>query len=627
MAIEVELPDGTVVEFPDGTDQATMERALAQYAQQPPPQQARPPQEAPPDPTEGMGGWDRHRAGWGRSLVDTYQAAKQFVIDGAGTQQQFLGNIANALGADAAARHFYRNADAVVPVSKRQWEEEALRRQRDAPLMNTWEGKSGHVLGTLAQLVGPGVFTRGTMAAPAFLPRTVSGSALQGATVGALQPVATPEERATNAGLGSAAGGIGALLPRVVGTVARTTGAAVAPFTKSGQERIAGMALRESAVDPQAFSRVAPSAIPGVQRTLAEETADPGIAQLQRQFSVQLQPRAAANNAARAKAIRETFEGADDAAAMSIRAERDQAATEALRGLRTAGFVERRPIQQALEAAIKRHQGNPATQKALQEVLAEMPEIRTAEQAYNFRKYIDFVLSKQSDKPAARQASRELQTVKGLIDRSMSRAFPEWRSYLRDYRAASTRADQAKVGATLLDRARAAADPVTGERMFTPAKLARVTSNPDALVRKATRFPKARADRTLTPQQSGLLRALYDDASRMDAAANAGRAVGSNTAQNLATQNILRTVSGGSPLLNLLLKSEPAQRLTTGVEKAYGVFGVPARLQEVLVEALENPQRAREIIARLPAPDRVLLEQAIGRYTGVSGALSPALSE
>lgn len=32
MAIEVELPDGNIVEFPDGTDNATMERALQQYA-------------------------------------------------------------------------------------------------------------------------------------------------------------------------------------------------------------------------------------------------------------------------------------------------------------------------------------------------------------------------------------------------------------------------------------------------------------------------------------------------------------------------------------------------------------------------------------------------------------------
>lgn len=36
MPIEVELPDGRVVEFPDGTDNATMERALSQFAAQQP---------------------------------------------------------------------------------------------------------------------------------------------------------------------------------------------------------------------------------------------------------------------------------------------------------------------------------------------------------------------------------------------------------------------------------------------------------------------------------------------------------------------------------------------------------------------------------------------------------------
>ncbi len=35
MPIEVELPDGNIAEFPDGTDNATMERALAQYAARP----------------------------------------------------------------------------------------------------------------------------------------------------------------------------------------------------------------------------------------------------------------------------------------------------------------------------------------------------------------------------------------------------------------------------------------------------------------------------------------------------------------------------------------------------------------------------------------------------------------
>lgn len=35
MPIEVELPDGSIVEFPDGTKPKTMEMALAKYRQKP----------------------------------------------------------------------------------------------------------------------------------------------------------------------------------------------------------------------------------------------------------------------------------------------------------------------------------------------------------------------------------------------------------------------------------------------------------------------------------------------------------------------------------------------------------------------------------------------------------------
>lgn len=85
-----------------------------------------------------------------------------------------------------------------------------------------------------------------------------------------------------------------------------------------------------------------------------------------------------ANNQARANAVRATFEGADEQAARQIEGARDAVATRQLRGLRSAGFVEKKPVQAAMEAAIKRHQGNPATQKALMEAASEIPEFRTA---------------------------------------------------------------------------------------------------------------------------------------------------------------------------------------------------------------------------------------------------------
>jgi hypothetical protein len=451
---------------------------------------------------------------------------------------------------------------------------------------------------------------------------------VQGGILGMIQPVGTDDSRLANTGIGAGAGAIGAALPRLAGSAVRTGRALVEPITRGGQERIVARAIQQSAADPSRLSQAAPSAIPGVSRTLAEEAADPGISQLQRQFTPQLADQMAGNNAARAAAVRSTFEGADDASIATIRAGRDAEAGQVLGGLPGAAVPDMAPFRQAIEAGISANQGNPAAQKALQEVLSEIPEVKTAEQAYNVRKYLDFILSKQSDKPAAKAASRELQQAKGVLDQEMAKVFPEWGDYLSNYTAQSRRMDQAKVGKSLLGMARQAADPNTSERSLGANALSRAANDPDALVRGATRFNKSTAGNTLTAEQSNLLRMLGDDASRMDFAATGGRAVGSDTAQNLATRNILSTLAGGNRLANMALQSQPAQRMAALGEKTYGLLGVPERLQSVMVEALSDPARAREILGRLPSPDRSLVEEALANVSRRLAVGSvPALTE
>jgi hypothetical protein len=188
--------------------------------------------------------------------------------------------------------------------------------------------------------------------------------------------------------------------------------------------------------------------------------------------------------------------------------------------------------------------------------------------------------------------------------------------------------DQAKVGKSLLGMARQAADPNTSERSLGANALSRAANDPDALVRGATRFSKSSATNTLTPEQASLLRMLGDDASRMDFAATGGRAVGSDTAQNLATRNILSTLAGGSRLANMALQSQPMQRVAALGEKTYGLLGVPDRLQAVMVEALSDPARARQILGRLPGPDRSLVEDALANVSRRLAVGSvPALTE
>jgi hypothetical protein len=621
---EITAPDGKVLEItaPEG---ATQEQVLA-YAQA----QYRPASKAAPasaqespDPTEGASFLDNARAGFGKSLVDNYRGAKQALTEAVAIP---FSNVANIYGMGRPDVARTLNTPARKAAEMRA--EETERQKLDAPLMRTGGGIAGNIAGTLVQLAAPGYLARGSAAGSAFLPRTTVGNAVQGGILGMIQPVGTEDSRLANTAIGMGAGGVGAALPQLAGSGLRAGRAVVAPITRGGQERIVAQALQRSAADPSRLAQAAPSAIPGVTRTLAEEVADPGISQLQRQFTSQLGDQLAGNNAARAAAVRSTFEGADDASVAAIRAGRDAQAGQVLGGLSGAAVPDMAPFRQAIESGIAANQGNPAAQKALQEVLGDLPDIKTAEQAYNVRKYLDFILSKQSDKPAAKAASREIQQAKGVLDQEMARVFPEWGQYLSDYTAQSRRMDQAKVGKSLLGMARQAADPNTSERSLGANALSRAANDPDALVRGATRFSKSSATNTLTPEQASLLRMLGDDASRMDFAATGGRAVGSDTAQNLATRNILSTLAGGSRLANMALQSQPMQRVAALGEKTYGLLGVPDRLQAVMVEALSDPARARQILGRLPGPDRSLVEDALANVSRRLAVGSvPALTE
>src|SRR5690606_27815263 len=111
-------------------------------------------------------------------------------------------------------------------------------------------------------------------------------------------------------------------------------------FTRSGAMRRAVGQVQREAEDAAALMRPQPSQIPGVQRTLAQESLDPGIARLERNLRSTVGGFDAidsANNVARTEAIRNTFEGASAASANAIKAARDQAAEEALAALPSAG--------------------------------------------------------------------------------------------------------------------------------------------------------------------------------------------------------------------------------------------------------------------------------------------------
>lgn len=596
----VQFPDGSIhrVEVPEG---ATNDQILAfvQSQHQQPPQPSREEHYADlqrqaaqlpqSNPTDGMSGPEKFMAGVGKSVYDT----------GRGISQLFGG------------------------MSR---EDVDRQREVDAPLMNTGAGIAGNIAGTVGQVVAPGgAAIRYGSAAPrlaaivrsASLPRTLSGMAAQGGLIGLLQQVGTEDSRAFNAGAGTGLSVLGGGIPRAIGATGRAVSDTVGRFTQEGALSRAAQQIQREAADPAALLRPQPSQIPGVSRTLAQESLDPGVARLERNArstSGGFDLLDSANNTARAEAIRKTFEGGTTASASAIKAARDQAAEQALAALPNAGAISKKPIQLAIQGAIDAHKGNPATQAALRDALAQMPEIQTANEAYNFRKYVDFLMSKQSDKPVLRTAKRELQTVKSAIDKAMTQAYPGWQTYLDDYVAQSRRADQARAGAALLRKGSAIPDAVTGEYPLSPAQVSRVAGNPDAFAAQVTRFPQATAANTFTPQQTGLLGLLSDDMARVNASRTLGSGGNSQTFERLAAQD--RAATG------LMRKVPIVGGLAGEVAKI-----ADRRVQAALAEILADPSKYRSVVGRLPANQRHAVEGALSRIGGTAGALAPAFPE
>lgn len=204
MAIEVELPDGTVVEFPDGTDNATMERALAQYKQ-------------PTALGEATRGVARPNAA--DDFTSTLQFATPFGTLDSGVEMP--GWLSRGLA--GAGRSFVNTAEGIGQlrgtVSQQQVDD---RRRLDADLMGTTGGVVGNIGGDVAQLFVPGgAIAKGARAfgvARSAIP--FAAAATEGAAFAGLQPVASGESRGGNMAFGGAFGVAGQGIASALGRAA-----------------------------------------------------------------------------------------------------------------------------------------------------------------------------------------------------------------------------------------------------------------------------------------------------------------------------------------------------------------------------------------------------------------------
>lgn len=489
--------------------------------------------------------------------------------------------------------------------------------------------KSGKLAGEIAGTAGAGgLVARGAATIPgvaAAVPNLLKAIQTSGMSAGTTTGAANAITRATGgaiAGGASAglvdphdmAGGavVGGALPGTLQLVGKAAGYAgkagksiVQPFTSTGQDAIAGNMLNKFAEGgPTAMNAV--ELVPGSAPTLAEATGNAGIARLQ-SAARDLRPNAfvdreTANAAARNAAF---DNAAGDAGKLDFfRAERSGTAKDLYgEALNQSNAQEATPyVKGQIAQLLKRPSINEASREAQKLAL------------------------ERGEKPAAEGSLQSLHDVKTALDDKISEAV-----------RAGKGGEAAALGATkdkLLD-VMEKLSPAYGEARVTYAQmsqpvnametlqglkltdakgnitLSKIQNALDGLESKMN-APGANPAKSIDSTQMNTLKAIRDDLLRQSNL-GAGKSAGSNTFQNIATDNIINTMLPGK-----------LGGYVTG--KAGGVLGQVGQLayskpneaiRNKLVDMMLQPELAR--VAMNPAAPQ------IGRFgTGVNALLEAA---
>jgi hypothetical protein len=461
------------------------------------------------DPTEGMSGLDKFRAGMGKAFYDVARGAGQLV--------------------GAVSR-----------------EDVAESRKRDAPLMRTGAGVAGNIGGTLA-LLAPTALIPGA--------NTITGGAAIGAGTALLQPSTSTEETVGNLALGGIAG---AAVPAAV-RGARVARAAAEPFYEGGRNAIVGRALNRAAgndapavaqrLQSAAAPFVGPSQgaiprttmgelVPGSLPTVGQAAQNPGVAALERaatatnpEVTNAVSQLMTAQNAARVGVL-DDMAGRTSGARDFFAAARDGTANQLYANARANGI---QPLTQQQQALVGDLMQRPAMRDALAQAqrLAANEGLNIADPGGSVAG-LDYVRRALADQVAGSNGN-ERRILEGIMTRLtgvMDQVSPDLRAARETFAGMSRPINQMDVAQDIMQRS---VNPLSGN--LQPQAFARSLN--DATAARATGFPGATLERTMTPAQNNALTSVLLDLQRSNAAQNAGRGVGSDTVQKLAYLNIM----------------------------------------------------------------------------------------
>jgi hypothetical protein len=494
------------------------------------------------------------------------------------------------------------------------------KRQTDAALASTTEGKVGGVIGAVAPMI-PLAFVPGA--------NTYAGAAGIGALAGFAAPSESTAETFQNTALGGVAGAGGLALGRAVGAGARAVGGLAAPFTKKGQERIAASTLQQFASDPAkaaAALRQARPLVPGSNPTMAQASGDAGLAQLERtlvnnpetgsllaeQFAAQRAARLGAlQGVAGDSAKREAAVAAREAATRELY----QQATGAVYQVddKLSALLQRPTVQQAVQRA-QRLAANQGRAPIQFETVSKAPfagaggaqplaQARvTGQGLQDLKMALDDMLSDPMAGIGKNEAGA-VKAVRGQLVDWMEQANPAFKQARTTFAEKSTPINTMDVAQALMDKLQPALARYGANTREQSQAYAQALEAAKETVKRQIGINRP-MDEVIDQQAAEIFRNVARDMGRKVAAEEAGRSVGSNTAQNLAAQNLLRRTLGPTGLPQSWAESSALQAFLSPVTGLAKLSGSEAATLQRLAAAAMDPQDAANLLMMAQQPSR-----------------------
>ncbi len=562
-----------------------------------------------PDPTEGMSTADKALAGVGKAFADIGRGVGQLVP--------------------------VRRNGSWEPLVTR--DDIAESRRLDEPLMNTTAGKWGNIGGNVA-LLAPTAMIPGAA--------TIRGGAMIGAATGALAPSESTGETLGNIGLGALAAPAANLVGRGAAATLSAGRALLDPLTQAGQQRIAANTLRSFATDPAkaaANLRGARELVPGSAPTMAQAADDVGLAQLERTLAnnpetgsilgdVYAQQRAARLGAIQGIAgdagKREAAVQARSAAAGPLY----QQATGAVYQVddQLANLLNRPVIKQAMNRAktLAENQGRPfqfatgsaAPFRGVGGAQAQQSRQITGQGLQDLKMALDDMLMDPASGIAGSEV-RNVQNLRGQMVDWMEKANPDFKAARQTFAQKSTPINTMDVAQALMEKLQPALSrygATTKEHADAYAKALEAAKD---TVKKATGINKP-IDAVIDQEANRLLESIAKDLGRKVRAEDMGRSVGSNTAQNLASQNLLRRALGPTGLPQSWAESGFLQTLLAPYSGINRLAGTEGKVLGLLADAAQNPSTAARLLEmQAPQQSRGLLQLMAPISPAIGGGL------